>query len=306
MTGKESGFKNPLRLLSLPFQCFLNPGQPPFGRDGISAAFLLLYAPVVVLLVLLFCRKAWQVPHRFVYLSVAVLYLAIPWFYNPDGRHALHWYPVLIAWIGVAISFLWLRANSHSDSRMATWIHIATAAFCCALIVPSPTHGSVEFYRNYYQETSEFADMGGDRKRYLEKNARGYQAVEAVIKTLLSEHKQQTHVLVREGITPPHFYFRKNGNIISVGDWFGPARYWDLYAELTEGEGCLSYLSRLDISAVISPIPQGQRPWRDRLYAKFRTRLRDCNYIEYRSGEPNIAIFLKSDIKPDASLQPVP
>jgi hypothetical protein len=42
------------------------------------------------------------------------------------------------------------------------------------------------------------------------------------------------------------------------------------------------------------------------LYAKFRTRLKDCNYIEYRSGEPNIAIFLKSDIKPDASLQRVP
>ena len=306
LTGKESDLKNPARLLSLPFQYFISPGQPPFGRGGVCAAFLLLYAPVVFLLVLLCCRKAWQVPHRFVYLSVAVLYLAIPWFYNADGRHALHWYPVLVAWIGVAISFIWLRASSHWDSRMATWIHIATAAFCCALIVPSPTHGSVEFYRKYYLETSEFADMGGDRKRYLEKNSRGYQAVEGVIKTLVSEHKQQTHVLVREGITPPHFYFRKDGNIISVGDWFGPARYWDLYAELTEGEGCLSYLSRLDISAVISPIPQGQRPWRDRLYAKFRTRLRDCNYIEYRSGEPNIAIFLKSDIKPDASLQPVP
>ena len=148
--------------------------------------------------------------------------------------------------------------------------------------------------------------MGGDRKRYLEKNVRGYQAVEAVIKTLVSEHKQQTHVLVTEGITPPHFYFRKNANIISVGDWFGPARYWDLYAEVTEGEGCLSYLTRLDISAVISQTPPGRRPWWDRFYAKFRKRLRDCNYIEYRCGEQNIAIFLKSDIKPDASLQPVP
>jgi len=255
---------------------------------------------------LLCCRKAWQVPHRFVYLSVAVLYLAIPWFYNADGRHALHWYPVLVAWIGVAISFMWLRVSSHWDSRMPTWIHIATAAFCCALIVPSPTHGSVAFYRNYYRETCEFADMGANRNRYLEKNMRGYQAVEAVIKTLVSEHKQQTHVLVTEGITPPHFQFRKNGNIISVGDWFGPARYWDLYSEVNEGEGCLSYLTRLDISAVISKTPPGRRPWWDRFYAKFRTRLRDCNYIEYRAGEPNIAIFLKSDIKPDASLQPVP
>ena len=131
-----------------------------------------------------------------------------PWFYNADGRHALHWYPVLVAWIGVVISFICLRLDRHWDSRMATWIRIATAAFCCVLIVPSPTHASVEFYRKYYLATSEFADLGGDRKRYLEKNVRGYQAVEAVIKTLVSEHKQQTHVLTMEGLNP-RFTFGK-------------------------------------------------------------------------------------------------
>lgn len=306
LTGKESDLKNPVRLLSLPFQYFIGAGQRLFGRDGVSAGFLLLYAPAMFLLVLLCCKKACHVPGRFVYLSVAVTYLAIPWFYNPDGRHALHWYPVLVAWVGVVISFICLRAGSQCDFRMAIWIRIATAAFCCAVIVPSPTHASVEFYRNYYRDTSEFADMGGDRKRYLEKKMRGYQAVEAVIKTLLSEHKQQTHVLVMEGITAPHFQFRKNANIISVGDWFGPARYWDLYAEVTQGEGCLSYLTRLDISAVISKTSPGRSPWRDNFYAKFRRCLREGNYIEYRCGDQNIAIFLRSDIKPHASLQPVP
>ena len=306
LTGKESDLKNPLRLLSLPFQSFIGPRQTSFGHDGVSAAFLLLYAPAVFLLVLLFCRKARYVPARFVYLSVSVTYLAIPWLYNPDGRHALHWYPVLVAWIGVVISFLCLRAGSHWDSRIATWTRIATGAFCFALILPGPTHASLGFYRKYYLETSEFAELGGDRKRYLEKKARGYRAVEAVIKTLLSEHKQQTHVLVMEGIAAPHFQFRKDANIISVGDWFGPARYWDLYSEVFQGEGCLSYLTRLDISAVISKTSPGRSPWWNRFYAKFRNCLRDCNYIEYRCGDPNLAIFLKSDIKPDASLQAVP
>ena len=306
LTGKENDLKSPLRLLSLPFQSFTSPGQTPFGHDGVSAAFLLLYAPVVFLLVWLCCRKACRVPKGLVYLSVAITYLAIPWFYNADGRHALHWYPVLVAWIGVVISFICLRAGSHWDSRTATWMRIATAVFCCALIVPSPTHASVRFYRNYYRETSRFADMGGDRERYLEKNVRGYRSVEGVIKTLLSEHKQQTHVLVMEGIPRPHFQFRKNANIISVGDWFGPARYWDLYSEVIDSGDCLSYLTRLDISAVISKTPPGRYPWWDRFYEKFRTCLRDCNYVEYRCGEQNVAIFLKSDIKPHASLQPVP
>jgi len=306
LTGKESDLTNPVRLLSLPFQYFIGPGQAPFGRDGVSAAILLLYAPVVFLLVLLCCRKRWHVPRSFIYLSVAVPYLAIPWFYNADGRHALHWYPVLVAWSGVVISFIYFRAVRHWGSRRAIWVGIATAAFCGVLIVPSPIAGSVDFYRNYYRETSEFADLGGDRKGYLEKNVRGYQAGEAVIKTLLSEHKQQTHVFAMQGIPPPHFQFRKNANIKSVGDWFGPARYWDLYGEVNEGEGCLPYLTRLDISAVISKTPPGPYPWWDRFYAQFRTCLRDHNYIEYRCGEQNVAIFLKSDIKPHASLQPVP
>jgi hypothetical protein len=306
LTGKESDLRNPVRLLSFPFQYFIGAGQTLFGRDGVSAAFLLLYAPAVFLLVMLFCRKARSVPAGFVYLSVSVTYLAIPWLYNPDGRHALHWFPVLIAWIGVVISLIYLRANSHCDTRIAAWVRIAIGVFCFALIVPSPTHASVGFYRKYYLETSEFVRMGGDRKRYLENKARGYQAVEAVIKTLVSEHKQQTHVLVMEGITAPHFQFRKNANIISVGDWFGPARYWDLYSEVTQGGDCLSYLTRLNISAVISKTRPGRAPWWDNFYAKFRRCLRNNNYIEYRCGDQSVAIFLKSDIKPHASLQAVP
>jgi hypothetical protein len=304
-TGKESDLKKPLRLLLLPFQYFIGPGQPPFGRHGVSATFLLVYVPVVFLLVLFCCRKRWHAPEGFVYLSVAAAYLALPWFYNADGRHAIHWYPVLVAWVGVVISIIYLRADRLSGSRLAAWTRIATAAFCCALIVPSPTHASVEFYRQYYVATSDFASLGGDRKRYLKKNVLGYRAVEAVIKTLKAEHKQQTHVLAL--MIDLHFYFRKNANIISVGDYFGPARYGDLFNEVSKGEGCLSYLTRLDIAAVITqPSGRGGGIWWPRFYAKFRECLRGSGYIEYRCGAKNVAIFLKSDIKPHMSLQPVP
>jgi hypothetical protein len=169
--------------------------------------------------------------------------------------------------------------------------------------VPSPTHGSIKFYREYYTATSVFASLRGDRKRYLEKNVPGYQALEAVTKTLKSEHKQQTHVLAL--MMNLHFYFRKNANIISVGDYFGPARYRDLYNELYRSEDCPSYFSRLNISAVIAqPEPRPPSAWWPRYYAKLRARLKQCDYIEYRCGA-NTAVFLKSDITPYASLQPV-
>ena len=144
----------------------------------------------------------------------------------------------------------------------------------------------------------------GSRKRYLEKRVRGYRTVECVIKTLKAEHKQQTHVLAL--MINLQFYFRKNANIISVGDYFVPARYGDLYNEVMKGEGCPSYLTRLNISAVITQsLHRNRSLWWPRYYSKLRARLRECGYIEYSCGEKSVALFLKSDIKPHVSLQPV-
>jgi hypothetical protein len=92
-----------------------------------------------------------------------------------------------------------------------------------------------------------------------------------------------------------HFYFRKRANIINVGDYFGPARYQDLFHELYDGDGCPPYVNRLDISAVIMPPFQEQYRW-EWFYQKFGTRLRQCGYKEYRCGEKNGVIFLRSDI----------
>jgi len=145
--------------------------------------------------------------------------------------------------------------------------------------------------------------VGASRERYLEVNLPGYLASKAVMQILVSDDKTQTHVLVllNERL---HFYFRKNANIISVGDYFGPARYRELFNELNQSGDCPEYLSRLDISAVmISPARPGV--WWPRFYRQVQTRLTRCGYKQYRSDEDNMAIFLKSDIKPSSRLTPV-
>src|SRR6476620_3106765 len=301
---KESDLKKPLRLVLLPFQFFIDPKGSPFLESGVSAMILLVYAPVLFLFVLFCYRKRFRGPDNFLYLSAAVAYLAFPWFYNADGRHVLHWYPALAAWVGAGITLLCMRADKLWDSRLAMGMtHTATAMFCCALIVPSPTRESVRFYRNYYARTRDLVRLRGNRERYLEMKVTGYLASKAVMETLISEHKEMTHVLAL-GVNL-HFYFRKNAKIISVGDYFGPARYSDLFAEVDKAQGCLSYLSRLDISAVVTR-RSSEETWWPRLYAKFRALLTTCGYTEYRCGEENVAIFLKSDIKPNWKLHPLP
>jgi hypothetical protein len=233
-------------------------------------------------------------------------HLAFPWFFSSLGRYSLHWYPVLAAWVGVIVSYIYTRAETLSKSRLSMWIaRIAAVAFCFTLVIPSPTHRSLEFYRDYYAPVFELSRLGGNRERYLEEHLPGYLASEAVIEALASGQKKQTRVLVF-GTERLHFYFRKNANIVSVGDYFGPARYRDLFNELEYSEDCPPYLDRLNISAVIIPPAWGSGTRWAEFYGKLRTRLTRCGYREYRCNEANIAIFLRSDIDPTSRLRPVP
>lgn len=310
-TGDTITQQTPWHLLFLPFQFFADPTSKNFREWGISAMIILLYGPVLFVAAQAFLRQRWPWPRQLTYLSAAATYLAIPWFFSSLGRYSLHWYPVLAAWVGVVVSHLYARANAlwHSPLAILT-LGAATVAFCGALIIPSPsllipnsTHGWLGFYRDYYATTFDLFRLGGEPERYLEKNLSGYPASEAVIETLASEHKKQTHVLVLRAEWL-HFYFRKRANIVTVGDYFGPARYQDLFHELNGSDNCPPYLTRLDISAVIIPPFQEQNRW-EWFYQKFGTRLRQCGYKEYRCGEKNSVIFLRSDIKPGKRLDPV-
>jgi hypothetical protein len=215
---------------------------------------------------------------------------------------------VLAAWVGVVVSHICAQVEELWNSQLGIWItRVATAVFCGALIIPSPrlfiskpTREWLSFYRDFYVTTFDLWRLGGDPERYLEENLPGYVSSKAVIETLASEHKEQTHVLAL-GTEKLKFYFRKNANIVSVGDSFGPARYQDLFRELEYSDGCLQYLTRLDISAVIIPQSQNGNSWQ-RFYQKFRARLKQCGYKEYSCGEKNIAIFLRNDIKPSRRL----
>jgi hypothetical protein len=135
----------------------------------------------------------------------------------------------------------------------------------------------------------------------LEKKLTGYAASQAVIETLAFNQQKNTQVLALLA-EPLAFYFRK-AKIISVGDYFGPARYSDLFKAVQRGS-CLPYLNRLDISAVIVNPATSERWWPS-LYEKFRAQLKDYHFVEYRCLEDQVPIFLRDDIKPTTELQRV-
>jgi hypothetical protein len=293
--------RKPSHLLLLPFRVFTYPQSENFREWGTTAMILLLYAPILFLLVQVCYRNTWRAPPGLIYLSLAAAYLPFPWLFSSLGRYALHWYPTLAAWVGVMVSDICARAETLWSSRLVTSITRTVAAvFCIALLIPSPTPFSQQFYRDYYSLTGSLLRPDTNLKEYLKKDLSGYLASQAVIATLVSNQKTNTKVLLLPGLDLT-FYLRK-GNIISVGDYTGPAGYMELWTGVQQGN-CLPYLTRLDISAVIVQ-PHHEEAWWPRFYDPFRSQLKEYGFREFRAGERNVAVFLRNDIQPGRKLLP--
>jgi hypothetical protein len=142
---------------------------------------------------------------------------------------------------------------------------------------------------------------GDNLQKYLKEHLIGYLASQAVIEAFASNQKNDSRVLTLPPVEQLAFYFRK-AKIISVGDYFGPARYADLYKESNRGK-LSAYLTRLDISAVVVR-PRIEVLWWLLFYAKFQAQLKEYGFREYRCLEDNVAIFLRSDINPGRQLIP--
>jgi hypothetical protein len=294
--------RKPSHLLLLPFRFFTYPQSENFREWGITAMILLLYAPILFLLVQVFWRNRWRAPPRLIYLSLAAAYLPFPWLFSSLGRYALHWYPVLAAWVGVMVSDICARTEALWSSRLVTSITRTVAAvFCIALIIPSPARSSKRFYGDYYGITRSLLGSDINLKDYLKKDLSGYLASQAVIATLVSNQKTNTKVLLLPGVVGLTFYFRKV-NIITLGDYTGPAGYMELWTGVEQGN-CLPYLTRLDVSVVIVQ-PHHEEAWWPRFYDPFRSQLKEYGFREYRTEERNVAIFLRSDIHASRKLLP--
>jgi hypothetical protein len=292
----------PLHLLLLPFRFFTDPESINFRESGVSAMILFLYGPILFLFCLPYLRKNWLSPQRVIYVSASVAYLTFPWLFASKGRHSLHWYPVFVAWVGIVISHLYARALAawHSLWQMRI-TRFVTGVFCCSLLFPTPSRGCTQFYRDYYVTIASLFRPGDNLQKYLKENLIGYLASQAVIEAFASNQKNDSRVLTLPPVEQLAFYFRK-AKIISVGDYFGPARYADLYKESNQGK-LSAYLTRLDISAVVVR-PRIEVLWWLLFYPKFQAQLEEYGFREYRCLEDNVAIFLRSDINPGRQLIP--
>jgi hypothetical protein len=289
--------RDPIHLLLLPFRFFADPESKDFGEWGVSAMVVLLYAPMIFLIAQLSPDWRRRSPPQLVYLSAALTYLVVPWFFSSAGRHALHWYPVLAAWLGAVVSYLSGQAEARWSSPPArlSW-RLAEVIFCCAVICPLPSHAALFFYRSYDRDTAAISASREQLKFFVKNHVRAYREARAVIEALRPQHRKDRVFVFGRG-TPP-LYFR-DAKIVSMGDYFGPGRYGDLNDAVMQGN-CRPYLDRLRISAIIVE-PRMAEVW-GTMYARFRTELAQNGFTEYRCHRCDMPVFLRSDISPSHRL----
>jgi hypothetical protein len=286
---------DPLSILLVPFRFFLNPASGSFAELGVSTLILLLYGPILFLIAQVCWRHKSRLSMRLTYLSIAVVYLILPWLFTSLGRYSLHWYPVLVAWAGVLVthSYAWLKQRCHSSGAFAiAWA--STVVFCCALVLPTPIKRCLGFYGAYYSDLIA-EETSNSKKVYLARHVRGYLESEAVIETLANNDQRSSRVLVF-GRGTPAYYFRQQ-QIKSVGDYFGPARFSELVSEIRGGD-CEPYLDRLHISAIIIDPDFEAKGW----YRFFLHELAQDHFVEYRYGNDSVPVFLKSEMVPARGL----
>jgi hypothetical protein len=289
--------RNPLDVLLAPVRFFGDPTSSDFQQPGVSALVILTYAPVIFLLAQFWLRRR---PSRLIFLSAALVYLVAPWLFSSAGRHSLHWYPVLAGWAGAMISRLSEQLETHWPSlraRLST--RLASGALSLAMICPTPGAAALNFYRSYYTGTLPLFTPRLQSKRQLKRRVHFYREGRAVIEAL-SPHHRDRRVLAFGRVTPA-FYFRK-AKIVSVGDWFGPARFADLINQVKEGD-CRPYLEQFRISAVI--IDPNMPAAEAAVHQKLQTQLKENGFLEYRCRRGSVPVYLKSDIQPSRRLIPV-
>jgi hypothetical protein len=293
---------NPVHLASIPFRFFSDPTSKTFHEYAVPALFLCVYAVPLVLLASLVLRKRWHLPKRIQYLSLGAVYFVLPWLFCPLGRYSLHWYPVLAASTGVVLFHFWQHQQLPVSRPVRTWIiNIAVATGSVLLLCPSPTGPWVEFYQNFYADCLPLFASRQQLREYVRHRVRDYPESQAVIETLAFNRQSGSRVLIFGPGTPAYF-FRK-AKITSVGDYFGPAEYKELIAEIHRGN-CLPYLRRLKIAAIIvDPRFKTALP---KVCWLFRNELEQDGFVEYRYRGDPIPVFLRSDLKASRKLSPAP
>ena len=235
-------------IFDAPADFLLNRTPPQFLFDpGTSTGIALVGVTPLIALTLLLYRKRRRVAPELLLLSIVVAYavLAIMAVTIVIGRYSLTYFPIFLTELvvfGTALIRLVLLRRGISNLAAAT---LGALVLIALIALPEPMTALA--YGSY---TTDFSDVRLAAKypeRYLAFAGEGDVEASDLARLLASSHVAGNALDVR--YENAAYYFRVAG-VTSVGDWFGPGRYQDLYDAIRHGS-VPEYFRKFHIDGVL-------------------------------------------------------
>jgi hypothetical protein len=290
-----------LQLLQLPLRFYKDPKSPDFRENAGNTAMLLSCAVIPALILQFSFPRSFLSSRSFLHLTIVVGCLQVFWLLTSTlGRYSLHWLPAYIAWLGIIL----VRAHQcvmqipRSDVRTST-TGVALTIVSVAMICPFPRNDAFKFYKHFYD--GAFPQLSRLSYRLIPYGrVKGYFAAEAVIQTLKTNGCENRKIL--NLMLEIQFYTARDG-VAAIGDYFGPARYGDLWSGVQNGD-VGKYLGKFDVAAVIvDPIMLSPESWAFEIYPALVQQLKNHGFVEYRYDPDPTPVFLHSTLNPSSVLR---
>jgi hypothetical protein len=278
--------------LSLPLDLFRTTESTYFREPGVNLSMVFLYLPFATLFLMIFTSYRKRVGVGLVYLNLAVIYLLVLWLgISTSARFALHFFPVYLGFLGICFNFAVRYVESIAEKKRVTALTLQTALplLLLALLVPSPT--SNQFYGStLLKDYLQLPERLKGKEDFLIRYQPGYVSTQTTINSMYTNGNQHQRVLA-VGFEYLSFYFRER-NMVSVGDWFGPGRYSDLWDAINNSELGI-YLTRFEIGAVI--VNLARDPMSKAQHQNFIRQLELSHFKLQPPVERSAAVYLKTD-----------
>lgn len=270
--------RSPRDLASLPLRAFFKPLTRDFREYGTCAVMLLLFAPAALWLVLYGLGKPVGTD---VTVSVWVVTMLIAYWFLTSTllRYGLIFYPLLPVALAAAVGAA-LRSISPSVARR--YAAPCITAIAIALVLPSPP--SHEYYLEIYNSHYRFLPSSyTSDEAYLGRFSPGYIEAQTAISTY---EQRRLHGRVYVLSVPLASFFRSK-NIVSMGDWGGPAGYYRLYRAV-DARRAADFLSALGTGEALinrDMVMPG-------LYEPLREQLIAAGYEEVNIPQSSFRLFV--------------
>lgn len=276
-----------------PIIFYLKPGQ--LGEFGASLSVCFLQLPIGLAAVFLAVRR-FRAKNQELFLLCASSAYAVLVFYAvfDFGRYIVHFYAVYVVLLSSMLlaGLVWLFARVRALRDVRTPAVTASVALLLVLALPSPLSGTA--YDGYLPKFIGLSANVEHPTEYLA-GLEGYAQAQDVSSLLLAAHRRGNVLGI--GFENLAYFFRQRG-VVSIGDWFGPARYSDLRKAIDAGQ-VRGYLRRFDVLAVI--IPAKARGLTEEEQGKLLVQLVQEGYREEAPAEGRVREFVRIDIVRDAA-----